>query len=147
MAHPLAARQWGWLAAALVIAAATPAAASCDQVRQLFAQGHSLADIAAEFGAPLGAVQACVQPRGASAPSNRINGVGVPSSSAAGPAPLGAAGPAPLGAAGPAPLGAAGPAPLGAAGPAPLGAAGPAPSNAGRSMPVGSGAQAKPAAK
>lgn len=105
-------------AAALLILAAAPAAATCEQVQNLLAQGHSFAEIAAAMNAPVGAVQACVQPRPSNVrPANR-------SFSAAGPAPIGAAGPAPIGAAGPAPLGAAGPAPLGAAGPAPFGAGG-----------------------
>jgi len=114
------------LGAALLSAAASPAAASsCAQVQDLVSQGLSLGQVAAALGAPVGAVQACLQPRSVPAPPGRVP-VGP-----AGPAPFGAAGPAPWGAAGPAPLGAAGPPPLGAPGPPPLGAAGPAPLGSG----------------
>ena len=111
------------LLAVVLGAAAAPAVASngCLEVRQLTAQGATVEEIANAFNAPLGAVQACLQPQAAVAPASRV--VSAP----AGNAPLNAAGPAPFGAAGPAPLGAAGPAPFGAAGPAPFGAAGPAP--------------------
>ena len=117
--------RWTAFATLMVTGSVTAAAASCEQVAQLFRQGLSEAEIATALGAPIAAVQSCTRQRPfVSAP--------------AGPAPFGAAGPAPLGAAGPAPLGAAGPAPLGAAGPAPLGAAGPAPWGAAGPAPVGS---------
>ncbi len=106
------------LGASLAIIDVTPAAADgCAQARQLFRQGARPDQIASALGAPLGAVQACLQTR--VAPPGQVPG------GAAGPAPLGAAGPPPRGAAGPAPLGAAGPAPLGAAGPPPVGRAAP----------------------
>lgn len=105
------------LAGAALIGTASAASATCRQVHELLAQGFSVAEVAAGLGAPVGAVQACVQRVSFAAPANRFT-------TAAGPAPLGAAGPPPLGAAGPPPLGAAGPPPLGAAGPAPLGAGG-----------------------
>jgi hypothetical protein len=122
-----------WLpAAVLVFAFAPPAAATCAQVHDLLSQGLTVGQVSQVLNAPVGAIQACLQPRPAmGVPGNRSLGP-------AGPAPLSAAGPAPLGAAGPAPLGAAGPAPIGAAGPAPIGAAGPAPINA-PSKPVNSG--------
>jgi hypothetical protein len=121
--HELLKRLARWaLAAALLVGAASPAAATCEQVGQLLARGLSITQVAVALGAPIDAVQACLIPdRGiAGAP-------GPPPLGAAGPPPLGAAGPSPFGAAGPPPLGAGGPAPLGAAGPPPLGAAGPPP--------------------
>src|SRR5438477_8615506 len=120
MMHVFSKRLTRWaLAAALVAGAASPAAATCEQVGQLLARGLSITQVAVALGAPVGAVQACLLPdRGiAGAP-------GPPPLGAAGPPPLGAAGPSPFGAAGPPPLGAAGPPPRGAAGPPPLGAAG-----------------------
>jgi len=121
MAHRL-----GWtVAAALMIGISSPAAATCNQVAELLSQGLSIGQVADVLGAPVGAVQACLEPQ--FVPRNpRHRMVGPSSNSAAGPAPLGAAGPAPLGAAGPPPLGAAGPAPLGAAGPPPFNAGHPA---------------------
>ncbi|MEO8601585.1 MAG: hypothetical protein ABI629_03310 [bacterium] len=116
------------VAAVLLVASATRAHATngCGEVLQLTSQGVSAEEIATAFNAPLSAVQACLQPRGAAAPARRagIAPAGNSSMSAAGPAPFGAAGPAPFGAAGPAPFGAPGPAPFGAAGPAPFKAAG-----------------------
>jgi hypothetical protein len=123
MAYRLLKRSAGWVAgAALVIATSSPAAASCNQVGELLSQGLSIAQVADVLGAPVGAVQACLQPRPGQAAGGRVVG-------RAAPAPISAAGPPPLGAAGPPPLGAAGPPPLGAAGPPPLGAAGPPPLN------------------
>jgi hypothetical protein len=125
MTHEFPKRLARWaLATAIVAGAASPAAATCEQVGQLLARGLSITQVAVALGAPIGAVQACLQP--------------LFTGSAAGPAPLGAAGPAPFGAAGPAPFGAAGPAPLGAGGPAPLGAAGPAPLGAAGPAPAAS---------
>jgi hypothetical protein len=112
------------LAAAIVAGAASSAAATCEQVDQLLARGLSITQVAVALGAPIGAVQACLQP--------------LSTGSAAGPAPFGAAGPAPFGAAGPAPFHAAGAAPFGAGGPAPLGAAGPAPLGAAGPAPAAS---------
>lgn len=122
MSNRLSRQRSGWMAGAAMMIAASAADASCSQVGELLSQGWSIAQVADALGAPIGAVQACLQPRPANVrPSQRMVGpAGPPSISPAGPAPLGAPGPAPLGAAGPAPLGAAGPAPLGAAGPAPL---------------------------
>jgi hypothetical protein len=126
MAHRLPQRAARWaLGAAMVIAASAPAGATCTQVRALLSQGLSVGEVAAELGAPIGFVQACLQPRVLNAPVSRQPAAGPPPLGAAGPAPHGAAGPAPHGAAGPAPHGAPGPAPHGAPGPPPLGAAGP----------------------
>jgi|SRR6185369_28270 len=104
-------------AAVALIGIASGASATCQRVHELLAQGFSVAEVADGLGAPVAAVQACLQRLSFAAPMNRAT-------TAAGPPPLGAAGPPPLGAAGPPPLGAAGPPPLGAAGPAPLGAGG-----------------------
>jgi hypothetical protein len=104
-------------AAVALIGTASTARATCRQVHELLAQGFSVGEVAAGLGAPVAAVQACLQRVTFAAPAPRV-------SNAAGPPPLGAAGPPPLGAAGPPPLGAAGPPPLGAPGPAPLRAGG-----------------------
>jgi len=127
MTHPVAHRVAGWtLGALMVVALSSPAAATCTQVRQLLSQGMSVGEVAATLGAPIAAVQTCLQPRSTLIPANRVmNPAGPPPLGAAGPPPLGAAGPAPLGAAGPAPRGAAGPAPHNAPGPPPFGAPGP----------------------
>jgi len=109
----------------MMIAVSSPASATCTQVRALLSQGWSVGDVAAELGAPVAAVQTCLQPRVINAPVARQPAAGPPPLGAAGPAPHGAPGPAPRGAAGPAPHGAPGPAPHGAPGPPPLGAAGP----------------------
>lgn len=105
-------------AVAVLIGAAPRANATCRQVRELVAQGFSIGEIAAGLGAPVGAVQACLQPVAFAGHPNRVVGGATDGAvfSAPGPPPLGAAGPPPLGAAGPPPLGAPGPAPFGAAG-------------------------------
>src|SRR5215468_1859085 len=120
MSHRIARRQMPWIVgAAMMIAASSPAAATCSDVHQLLSQGLSVGQVAAALGASVRAVQACLQPISVPAPPSRVV------SNPAGPSPFGAAGPPPFGAAGPAPLGAAGPPPLGAAGPSPFRGAGP----------------------
>ena len=102
---------------ALAMGTASSAAANCSQVTQLLAQGFSIGQVANALGAPVGAVQACLQPVSISGGRNRAARMDMGQSfDAAGPPPLGAAGPPPLGAAGPPPLGAAGPPPIGHAG-------------------------------
>ncbi len=138
MARAIAGRVVGVaIGAVLAMGTVSPAGANCAQVNELLAQGFSIDQVANGLGAPVGAVQACLQ-RGSIPGASRAPRMDMGQSfDAAGPPPLGAAGPPPLGAAGPPSLGAAGPPPRGAAGPPPLGAAGPPPLGAAGPPPIG----------
>ena len=80
-------------AAVALIGIASGASATCQRVHELLAQGFSVAEVADGLGAPVAAVQACLQRLSFAAPMNRAT-------TTTGPPPLSTAGPAPLGAGG-----------------------------------------------